>query len=337
MTALIEVVDLVRHFPTGGRMFKRSRPVRAVDGVSFAVQPGEVLGLVGESGSGKSTIGNLVLRLDQATSGQITWRGDDITRAPERRLLDFRRRAQPIFQDPFGSLDPRMTVEHLVGEPLVVHRLVRRVDRRARVAELLRTVGLNPDHLSRYPHQFSGGQRQRIGIARAIAMQPELIVADEPVSALDVSIQAQIINLLRDLQQRMGLAMIFIAHDLAVVEYISDRVAVLYLGHVMEVAPGARHRAGPEAPLHRGLALSRPGTRPGAQAAPHHPQRRSAQPDRPALRLRVPHPLPLRHCRLCESSAGVAPSGSRTPESLYPGRRSLVGRSKTASPASSDQ
>ena len=237
MTALIEVVDLVRHFPTGGRMFKRSRPVRAVDGVSFAVQPGEVLGLVGESGSGKSTIGNLVLRLDQATSGQIAWRGDDITRAPERRLLDFRRRAQPIFQDPFGSLDPRMTVEQLVGEPLVVHRLVRRQDRRARVAELLRTVGLNPDQLSRFPHQFSGGQRQRIGIARAIAMQPELIVADEPVSALDVSIQAQIINLLRDLQQRMGLAMIFIAHDLAVVEYISDRVAVLYLGHVMEVAP----------------------------------------------------------------------------------------------------
>ena len=237
MTALIEVVDLVRHFPTGGRMFKRSRPVRAVDGVSFAVQPGEVLGLVGESGSGKSTIGNLVLRLDQATSGQITWRGDDITRAPERRLLDFRRRAQPIFQDPFGSLDPRMTVEQLVGEPLVVHRLVRRQDRRARVAELLRTVGLNADQLSRYPHQFSGGQRQRIGIARAIAMQPELIVADEPVSALDVSIQAQIINLLRDLQQRMGLAMIFIAHDLAVVEYISDRVAVLYLGHVMEIAP----------------------------------------------------------------------------------------------------
>ncbi len=237
MTALIEVVDLVRHFPTGGRMFKRSRPVRAVDGVSFAVQPGEVLGLVGESGSGKSTIGNLVLRLDQATSGQITWRGDDITRAPERRLLDFRRRAQPIFQDPFGSLDPRMTVEQLVGEPLVVHRLVRRQDRRARVAELLRTVGLNADQLSRFPHQFSGGQRQRIGIARAIAMQPELVVADEPVSALDVSIQAQIINLLRDLQQRMGLAMIFIAHDLAVVEYISDRVAVLYLGHVMEIAP----------------------------------------------------------------------------------------------------
>jgi oligopeptide transport system ATP-binding protein len=237
MTALLEVAGLVRHFPTRGGAFSQGRPVRAVEDVSFSVAPGEVLGLVGESGSGKSTIGNLVLRLDQPTAGRIHFDGEDVTRASERALAGFRRRAQPIFQDPFGSLDPRMTVAQIVAEPLVVHRLARgRAALRARVAELLHMVGLNETHLPRYPHQFSGGQRQRIGIARALAMAPELIVADEPVSALDVSIQAQIVNLLRDLQRRLGLAMIFIAHDLAVVEYVSDRVAVLYLGRIMEVA-----------------------------------------------------------------------------------------------------
>jgi oligopeptide/dipeptide ABC transporter ATP-binding protein len=254
MTALLEVDGLVRHFPMAGSLFARGRPVRAVEDVSFSVAPGEVLGLVGESGSGKSTIGNLVLRLDEPTAGRIRFDGQDITRASERALQKFRRRVQPIFQDPFGSLDPRMTVEQIVAEPLVVHRLVRgRTARRNRVAELLETVGLNAGQLTRYPHQFSGGQRQRIGIARALAMAPEMIVADEAVSALDVSIQAQIVNLLRDLQRRLGLAMIFIAHDLAVVEYISDRVAVLYLGRVMEVAPARRIVRAPKHPYTQAL------------------------------------------------------------------------------------
>ena len=233
---LLQVDGLVRHFPTAGGLLRAGRPVRAVQDVSFAVQPGEVLGLVGESGSGKSTIGNLALRLDTPTAGRIAFDGQDITRAPERRLAAFRRRAQPIFQDPYGSLDPRMTVEQIVAEALVVHRL-ERGRRRERVVALLEMVGLNAGHLSRLPHQFSGGQRQRIGIARALAVTPELIVADEPVSALDVSIQAQIVNLLRDLQRRLHLAMIFIAHDLAVVEYVSDRIAVLYLGRIMEIGP----------------------------------------------------------------------------------------------------
>ncbi len=238
MTALVELDNVKRYFESRRGPFGRgAAPIKAVDDVSFAIEPGEVLGLVGESGSGKSTLGNLVLRLDDPTSGHIRFRGEDITRLPERRLIGFRRQAQPIFQDPFGSLNPRMTVEQIIAEPLIVHGLARRrVQRRERVVELLTLVGLNADHLRRFPHQFSGGQRQRIGIARALAVEPELIVADEPVSALDVSIQAQIVNVLRDLQLRMKLAMLFISHDLAVVEYIADRVAVLYLGKVMEIA-----------------------------------------------------------------------------------------------------
>ena len=254
MIPLLEVDGLVRHFPTSGGFWARGRPVRAVEDVSFTVAPGEVLGLVGESGSGKSTIGNLVLRLDEPTAGTIRFDGQDITRASNRALEKFRRRVQPIFQDPFGSLDPRMTVEQIIAEPLVVHRLARgQTARRTRVAELLEMVGLNAGQLSRYPHQFSGGQRQRIGIARALAMTPEMIVADEAVSALDVSIQAQIVNLLRDLQRRLGLAMIFIAHDLAVVEYVSDRVAVLYLGRVMEVAPARQIVRTPKHPYTKAL------------------------------------------------------------------------------------
>jgi oligopeptide transport system ATP-binding protein len=211
--------------------------VRAVDQVSFSVGRGEVVGLVGESGSGKTTIGNAVLRLQDATGGRIVFDGQDITHAPERSLKGFRRRVQPVFQDPYGSLDPRMTVATILTEPLAIHRIGHRAERRERAAELLRLVGLPEDALGRYPHQFSGGQRQRIGIARALALQPELLIADEAVSALDVSLQAQIVNLLRELQMQLGLAMLFIAHDLAVVEYLSDRVVVLYLGRVMEIAP----------------------------------------------------------------------------------------------------
>ena len=263
MTALLEVVDLVRHFPTKGPLFRAGPPLRAVSGVSFAVAPGEVLGLVGESGSGKSTIGNLALRLDEPTSGAILFDGREITRAGERELKTFRRRAQPIFQDPYGSLDPRMTVEQIVGEALTIHRLARGKALRDRVVELLETVGLDGSQLARYPHQFSGGQRQRIGIARAIAVKPDLIVADEAVSALDVSVQAQVVNLLRDLQRRLGLAMIFISHDLAVVEYIADRVAVLYLGRIMEIGPARDLVRRPRHPYTEALLSAVPEPTPG--------------------------------------------------------------------------
>ncbi len=236
---LLEVTDLRTWFELSGGVFGRRRGhVKAVDGVSFTLAAGEVLGLVGESGSGKTTVGRTILRLIEPTSGEIRFEGQDIAGLAPSALKEFRRRAQPIFQDPFASLDPRMRVERIVGEPLVVHGLAANAgDRRAQVAELLTQVGLSADHMTRYPHEFSGGQRQRIGIARALAVKPELIVADEPVSALDVSIQAQVVNLLRELQRKLGLALLFIAHDLAVVEYISDRILVMYLGKVMELAP----------------------------------------------------------------------------------------------------
>jgi len=241
MTAapLLEVDELRTWFELRRGVFSRQRGhVKAVDGVSFTLKQGEVLGLVGESGSGKTTVGRTILRLIEPTSGAIRFEGSDVAHLRPAELREFRRRAQPIFQDPFASLDPRMRVEQIIAEPLAVHGLVANAeDRRAQVAELLTQVGLAADHMTRYPHEFSGGQRQRIGIARALAVKPELVVADEPVSALDVSIQAQVVNLLRELQQRLGLALLFIAHDLAVVEYISDRILVMYLGKVMELAP----------------------------------------------------------------------------------------------------
>ena len=249
MTALLEVrAALTQHFSA------RGGTVRAVEDVSFELAEGEVLGLVGESGSGKTTIGQAILRLVDPTAGRILFRGNDITTLPDRELKPFRRQAQPIFQDPFGSLNPRMTIEAIIAEPLVVHGIGRnRQERRQRVLALLEQVGLPRDSLTRYPHQFSGGQRQRISIARSLAAEPALIIADEPVSALDVSIQAQIINLLRELQQRLKLAMLFIAHDLAVVEYISDRVIVLYLGRVMEIGPARRLIGAPKHPYTEAL------------------------------------------------------------------------------------
>jgi oligopeptide transport system ATP-binding protein len=264
MTALLDVAGLVKHFKMPGRLLRPAPELRAVAGVSFAVQAGEVLGLVGESGSGKSTIGNMVLRLDEPTEGRILFDGQDITHTPDAALLPFRRRVQPIFQDPFGSLDPRMSVEQIVAEPLIIHRLEKgRQALRARVVDLLELVGLDAGQLARFPHQFSGGQRQRIGIARAMALKPDLIVADEAVSALDVSIQAQIVNLLRDLQRRLGLAMIFITHDLAVVEYISDRVAVLYLGRIMEIGPARDLVRTPKHPYTEALLSAVPEPQPG--------------------------------------------------------------------------
>jgi oligopeptide transport system ATP-binding protein len=235
---LLEVEDLVKHFPiTQGIVFRRRiGAVRAVDGLSFHLRRGETLGLVGESGCGKSTMAKLLLRLERATSGRALFEGEDILTMPARRLRRLRRDVQIVLQDPYSSLNPRMTVGDIVGEPFDIHPdAAPRGQRRAAVQELLEVVGLDPDHLNRYPHQFSGGQRQRIGIARALALRPKLLVCDEPVSALDVSVQAQVVNLLERLQRDLGLAYLFIAHDLSVVRHICDRVAVMYLGKIVEV------------------------------------------------------------------------------------------------------
>jgi oligopeptide transport system ATP-binding protein len=238
MSPLLEVKNLKVHFPVKPGLFRRVREfVKAVDDVCFAIEPGETLGLVGESGCGKTTLGRAIVRLVEPTAGSVLLDGEDITRMNGPDLRARRRKFQLIFQDPYGSLNPRMTVEQIVGEALDIHQLTDSPSaRQNRIAELLKAVGLDPTYAQRYPHEFSGGQRQRIGIARALAVEPELIICDEPVSALDVSVQAQIINLLQDLQQQRGIAYLFIAHDLAVVEHISRRVMVMYLGKIVEMA-----------------------------------------------------------------------------------------------------
>jgi oligopeptide/dipeptide ABC transporter ATP-binding protein len=237
---LVEVTDLRKHFPVRGGVFRRVvGQIKAVDGVSLAVAPAQTLGLVGESGCGKSTLGRTILRLQEPTSGSIRFAGEDITRLTRQQMLPWRQRMQAVFQDPYGSLSPRRTVAQTVREPLDVHRVGTPAERNARVAELLDEVGLSPKAADRYPHEFSGGQRQRVGIARALALNPRFIVADEPVSALDVSVQSQVLNLIVRLQRERGIAFLFISHDLAVIQHVSDWIGVMYLGKLVELAPAA--------------------------------------------------------------------------------------------------
>ncbi|MFN8632475.1 MAG: dipeptide ABC transporter ATP-binding protein [Chloroflexota bacterium] len=264
---LLDVRDVKKYFPIQRGLFRRVvGNVKAVDGVSFQIDEGETLGLVGESGCGKTTTGRLVLRAMPPTSGEIWFRYQDdmvnLTPMSRRQLKPIRRDMQVIFQDPFSSLNPRMTVLEIVGEPLVIHGVTDGDQLRDRVRELLEMVGLRVQHMNRFPHAFSGGQRQRIGVARALALEPKLIVCDEPVSALDVSIQAQVLNLLKDLQTRLGLAYLFISHDLSVVEHISDRVAVMYLGGIVEVAPAQRVYEEPKHPYTEALLSAIPKSNP---------------------------------------------------------------------------
>ncbi len=282
--AVLEVRDLKVHFPvTRGFLFQRQvGAVKAVDGVSFTVNRGETLGLVGESGSGKTTIGRAIMHLAQTTGGEILFEGSELTKLPRREVRAVRQRLGIIFQDPYGSLNPRMTAGNIVGEPLIVHKLTAsKAEYRSRVEELLITVGLNPSMTNRFPHEFSGGQRQRLGIARALAARPAFIVCDEPVSALDVSIQAQVINLLQDLQAEMGVAYLFIAHDLSVVRHISERVAVMYLGKIVEIATREEIYSNPKHPYTQALLSAVPVPDPAVER----------QRERIVLRGDIPSPL----------------------------------------------
>ncbi|MFD0358492.1 ABC transporter ATP-binding protein [Streptomyces sp. NPDC127110] len=266
---ILEVRDLVKHYPlTRGILFKKQvGAVKAVDGVSFSVAAGETLGIVGESGCGKSTVARMLVNLERPTAGAISYKGEDITRLSGRALKAVRRNIQMVFQDPYTSLNPRMTVGDIIGEPYEIHpEVAPKGDRRRRVQELLDVVGLNPEYINRYPHQFSGGQRQRIGIARGLALRPEVIVADEPVSALDVSVQAQVVNLLERLQGEFGLSYVFIAHDLSIVRHISDRVGVMYLGRVVEIGTDTQIYDHPTHPYTQALLSAVPVPDPGARA-----------------------------------------------------------------------
>jgi oligopeptide/dipeptide ABC transporter ATP-binding protein len=278
---LLEVKDLKMHFPIQRGLLRRVvGHVRAVDGVSFTIRQGETLGLVGESGCGKTTTGRLILRALKPTAGQILYRQDggmaDLTHKSRREMKPFRREMQIIFQDPFSSLNPRMTVMEIIAEPMVIHGVASPDEIRSRVRQLLEQVGLRVQHMNRYPYAFSGGQRQRIGIARALALNPKFIVCDEPVSALDVSIQAQVLNLLHDLQDDLGLTYLFISHDLSVVEHISDRVAVMYLGNIVELAPAEELYAAPRHPYTEALLSAVP----------------SADPDLKVQRILLPGDVP---------------------------------------------
>jgi oligopeptide/dipeptide ABC transporter ATP-binding protein len=287
---LVHVRDLVKHFPVGSGLFRRGsgEVVHAVDGVSIEVRRGETLGIVGESGCGKSTLARCITRLHDLTSGSVTFDGRDISRLSPRELRPFRLEMQMIFQDPYNSLNPRRRVGSIIGDPFAIHGTVDGAARKRQVQELMELVGLNPEHYNRFPAEFSGGQRQRIGVARALALRPKLIVCDEPVSALDVSIQAQIINLLAQLQQQLGLTYVFIAHDLSVVRHVSDRIAVMYLGKVVEVAAAEELFARPRHPYTNAL----------LSAIPEVDRDDDGQPQRILLGGDVPSPiLPPGGCR----------------------------------------
>jgi peptide/nickel transport system ATP-binding protein len=261
---LVEVRKLTKHFVRGGGILAARSVVRAVDDVSFSIGEGETFGLVGESGSGKSTTGRCLLRLIEPTSGEVIFRGENVLAFDRRRMRSARRDMQMVFQDPYSSLNPRMRAGAIVEEPLIIHRIGKREERREKVAELFQLVGLDPAFRERYPHEFSGGQRQRIGLARALALNPSFVIADEPVSALDVSIQAQVVNLLVDLQTRLGLTYLFIAHDLRLVRHICYRVAVMYMGRIVEMGVTERLFAQPQHPYTKALLSAVPATDPDA-------------------------------------------------------------------------
>jgi len=285
---LVEVSHLVKHFVRNAGVLRKNTLVKAVDDVSFAIEAGETFGLVGESGSGKTTTGRCVLRLVEPSSGSVRFHGEDVLGFSRRRMREARREMQIVFQDPYSSLNPRMRARQIVEEPLIIHRLGDRSARRARVAELFQLVGLDAAHLPRYPHEFSGGQRQRIGLARALALNPSFLVLDEPVSALDVSVQAQVINLLVDLQRRFQLTYLFVAHDLRLVEHICTRVAVMYLGKIVEMGPTAALFAAPRHPYTRALLSAIP----------------IPDPDAPLQRIVLDPSLVNRDAALREVSAG---------------------------------
>jgi len=298
-TPLLDAREIVKHYPIlGGVFMKQTGAVKAVDGVSLAIAEGETVGLVGESGCGKTTFGRAILRLEEPTSGEIFFQGRNILAYSRNEMQALRREMQIIFQDPFSSLNPRKSVGQIIGEPLLVHGVKSRERRDQRVLELLEVVGLRREHMRRYPHQFSGGQRQRIGVARALALKPRLVVCDEAVSALDVSIQAQVINLLKDLQQDFGLTYLFISHDLSVVEHVSDRVAVMYLGKIVEIAPSKELYLEPLHPYTQALLSAVPIPDPSLQ-----------RPGRIILKGDVPSPIdPPTGCRFhprCHYAEGL--------------------------------
>jgi oligopeptide transport system ATP-binding protein len=298
-TPLMDARNIVKHYPIlGGVFMKQTGSVRAVDGVSLTIGEGETVGLVGESGCGKTTFGRAILRLEEPTAGEIFFQGQNILGCSRNEMQALRREMQIIFQDPFSSLNPRKNVGQIIGEPLLVHGVKSRRQRDQRVLELLEVVGLRKEHMRRYPHQFSGGQRQRIGVARALALKPKLVVCDEAVSALDVSIQAQVINLLKDLQQDFGLTYLFISHDLSVVEHVSDRVAVMYLGKIVEIAPSKDLYLEPLHPYTQALLSAVPIPDPSLQ-----------RPGRIILKGDVPSPIdPPSGCRFhprCRYAEGI--------------------------------
>ena len=319
---LLEVTDLVKHFPikSGIVVDREVARVRAVDGVSLTLNEGETLGLVGESGCGKSTLCRAILQLTEPTSGSVRFAGEELVGRSRRDLRPLRRQMQMIFQDPFASLNPRKRVGQIIGDPLELHGLAKGAELKRRVQELLDRVGLQPEHYNRYPHEFSGGQRQRIGIARALALQPKLIVADEPVSALDVSVQAQIINLLDELQDEFGLSYLFVAHDLGVVRHVSDRVAVMYLGKIVENLRCRCALQEADPPLYERAAVRgadpRSETQRRARAAGARGRR--AKPNRPAARLQFPPALPVCDRRLHDRRARPARARRGTRGGLPP-------------------